>query len=75
MVGSDGRYDYTASGTVVNLAARLCDHAKDGEILLSPRAFAAVEDQVTAEASDAVHLKGIREPVDVFVLQDITSKS
>ncbi len=75
MVGSDGRYDYTASGTVVNLAARLCDHAKDGEILLSPRAFATVEDQVTAEASDAVHLKGIREPVDVFVLQDITSKS
>jgi class 3 adenylate cyclase len=38
MVGSAGRYDYTASGTAVNLAARLCDKAADGEILLSPRA-------------------------------------
>lgn len=70
MVGSDGRYDYTASGTVVNLAARLCDHAKDGEILLSPRAFAAVEHDVNAQASGEVILKGIREPVEVFMVTD-----
>jgi class 3 adenylate cyclase len=68
MVGSDGRYDYTASGTTVNLAARLSDHAKDGEILLSPRAFAAVEHEYTAEPCGEVSLKGIREPVEVFSL-------
>jgi len=38
MVGSEGRFDYTASGTSVNTAARLSDLAEDGETLLSPRA-------------------------------------
>jgi class 3 adenylate cyclase len=71
MVGSDGRYDYTASGTAVNLAARLSDHAKDGEILLSPRAFAAVENDFDAESHGEVSLKGIREPVDVFILAGV----
>jgi class 3 adenylate cyclase len=66
MVGSAGRYDYTASGTAVNLAARLCDQAGDGDILLSPRAFAAVEDVVRAEPVGEVTLKGIHAPVEVF---------
>jgi class 3 adenylate cyclase/DNA-binding CsgD family transcriptional regulator len=68
MVGSEGRYDYTASGTTVNLAARLSDRAEDGEILLSPRAYTAVEDDFQAESSGAVDLKGIREPVEIFRL-------
>ncbi|WP_299722450.1 GAF domain-containing protein [uncultured Tateyamaria sp.] len=66
MVGSAGRYDYTASGTAVNLAARLCDQAKDGEILLSPRAYTAVEDSFAAETVGELSLKGIHAPVEVF---------
>ncbi len=66
MVGSEGRYEYTASGTAVNLAARLCDEAEDGEILLSPRAYAAVEDEITAESAGELSLKGIQAPVEVF---------
>ncbi|MDF2232393.1 GAF domain-containing protein [Albimonas sp. CAU 1670] len=68
VVGSEGRYDYTASGTAVNLAARLCDRAEDGEILLSPRAATAVEDAFAVESSGELTLKGIREPVEVFRL-------
>jgi len=68
MVGSEGRYDYTASGTSVNLAARLCDQAEDGEILLSPRAYAAIEDDFRAESNGELCLKGIREPIEVFRL-------
>ncbi|MCP5083326.1 MAG: GAF domain-containing protein [Alphaproteobacteria bacterium] len=74
MVGSEGRYDYTASGTSVNLAARLCDRAEDGEILLSPRAYTAVEDDFRAESSGEVSLKGIREPLEVFRLAEPVSK-
>jgi class 3 adenylate cyclase len=66
MVGSARRYDYTASGTAVNLAARLCDKAEDGEILLSPRAYAAVEEDFAAEPIGEISLKGIHAPVEVF---------
>ena len=68
MVGSEGRYDYTASGTAVNLAARLCDQAEDGVILLSPRAYTAIEDDFRAESNGELRLKGIREPIEVFRL-------
>lgn len=66
MVGSEGRFHYTASGTAVNLAARLCDMAKDGEILLSPRAAIAVEEQVVVESLGEVEIKGISAPVEVM---------
>lgn len=70
LVGFEGRFDYTASGTAVNLAARLCDEAEDGEILLSPRAALAVEADVPVVAKGKLTLKGIREPVEVFRLTD-----
>ncbi len=66
MVGYEGRYDYTASGTAINLAARLCDSAKDGEILLSPRAASAVEDAFSLEVAGEMNLKGISAPTEVF---------
>lgn len=68
MVGYEGRSDYTASGTAVNLAARLCDRAEDGEILLSPRAFTAIEDVYSGDLTGEVILKGIREPVEIYRL-------
>ena len=70
MVGSEGRFDYTASGTSVNTAARLSDLAEDGETLLSPRAWAAVEGEVKAESRGEISIKGIREPVEIFAVLD-----
>jgi class 3 adenylate cyclase len=68
MVGSAGRFDYTASGTSVNTAARLCDMAEHDEILISPRTLAAVEGDVDAESRGEVEMKGIREPVEIFAV-------
>lgn len=73
LVGYEGRSDYTASGTAVNLAARLCDHAEDGEILLSTRAAMAVEDDFRSVSAGKVALKGIREPVEIFRLADVAA--
>ncbi len=73
MVGSGGRFDYTASGTAINLASRLADEAQDGEILLSPRARTAVEDRFPVELRGELTLKGIREPVEVFRLTGIAA--
>lgn len=68
IVGSSGRFDYTASGTSINMAARLCDMATHNEILISPRTLAAVEGVTVAESRGEVEMKGIREPVEVFAV-------
>jgi adenylate cyclase len=62
-IGFEGRFDYTAVGPVANLASRLCDEARDGEILVSQRAFAAVEDLAEAEPAGELTLKGFIRPV------------
>ncbi len=69
MVGFEGRYDYTANGSAVNLAARLCDEAGDGEILLSTRARAALDDRVEVGPAVELTLKGFHEPVEVYRLR------
>src|SRR4249919_1664326 len=48
-IGFEGRFDYAAIGTVSNVASRLCDEAKPGQILISPRVLMAVEDAVKVE--------------------------
>ena len=67
-IGFEGRMDYTAIGTVSNLAARLCGEAKDGQILVSRRIAAAVEPFVALEELGTLALKGLREPVAVYNL-------
>jgi adenylate cyclase len=65
-VGFAGRVDYTAIGPVPNLASRLCDAAADGEILISQRARAAVEDLVETELIGELELKGFARPVPTY---------
>ena len=62
-IGFEGRFDYAAIGTVSNVASRLCDEAKPGQILISPRVLMAVEKAVTVEAVGEFALKGIRRPL------------
>ena len=58
-IGFEGRFDYSAIGTVVNTAARLSDAAADGQILVTSRVAGAVGD--LAELSDigALAIKGL----------------
>jgi class 3 adenylate cyclase len=65
-IGFAERMDYTAIGTVTNLAARLCSEAKDGQILVSRRVVTAVEDTVPLEDIGSLSMKGISQPVPVY---------
>jgi class 3 adenylate cyclase/AmiR/NasT family two-component response regulator len=65
-IGFEGRLDYAAIGTVSNIASRLCDEAKPGQILISPRVLMAVEDTMKVEPVGELTLKGIRRPMTAY---------
>ena len=70
-IGFEGRSDYTAIGTVVNLAARLCDEAADGQILIEGKVKAAVEEVAVIEPCGGLQLKGFHRPVAAFNIRSI----
>ena len=65
-IGFEGRFDYAAIGTVSNVASRLCDEAKPGQILISSRVLTKVENAVKVEAVGEFALKGIRRPLAAY---------
>ena len=67
-IGFEGRQDYGAVGTVMNLASRLCDEATAGQILMSARALASVEDLIEVEPVGELTLKGFAKPVTTFAI-------
>ena len=65
-IGFEGRQEYSAIGTVINLAARLCSEAKDGQILVSQRVAVAAEGIVETSSIGEISLKGLSRPVATF---------
>ena len=57
-IGFEGRFDYAAIGTVSNVASRLCDEAKPGQILVGPRVLTKVENAVKGRAGGRVCAQG-----------------
>ena len=73
-IGFEGRVDYGAIGTVTNLAARLCGEAAGGQILVSGRAAAAVEELIDAEDVGALTLKGLSRPVSARSVRGLRAR-
>jgi class 3 adenylate cyclase len=67
-IGFEGRYDYGAVGSVLNLASRLCDAAEPGQIVIGPRVLAEVEELVEATPLGALELKGFGRPVEAYAV-------
>jgi DNA-binding response OmpR family regulator len=65
-IGFEGRSDYAAIGAVTNLASRLADEADAGQILISQRLYAEVEDAVEVKPVGEFTLRGFRRPVAAF---------
>jgi class 3 adenylate cyclase/PAS domain-containing protein len=64
--GSDDRVDYTIIGNEVNLAARLQPHADLGGVLLAHETHSLVKDEVLAEETGTITVKGFPRPVRTY---------
>jgi adenylate cyclase len=73
-IGFEGRFDYAAVGTVVNLAARLCAEAADGQILVDRKVQAAIEDLAVSEPAGQLNLKGLHRPIATFTVSAIDQR-
>lgn len=65
-IGFEGRCEYSAIGTVVNLAARLCAEARDGQILIDSKVRAAIDDRATTQTVGELMLKGLHRPITAY---------
>jgi adenylate cyclase len=65
-IGFEGRFQYSATGTVANLASRLCDQASDGQILLDIKVCSSVKSYFELEPAGELALKGLHRPVETF---------
>lgn len=70
-IGFAGRFHYGAIGSTVNLAARLCDEARDGQVLLNARTRAAVGERAEFGALPDLTLKGFSRPIRAFEVLSI----
>jgi len=67
IIGTDSRLEYTAVGSTVNLAARLCDQALHGEILVAERTVELAGEVGLKERAPMI-VKGYAEPVRNYSL-------
>ena len=74
-IGFEGRVDYAAIGTVTNLACRLCQHARGGQIFLSQRVFSEVEALVEAEDLGDLQLHGFSRPIRAYRCDSLGTRS
>jgi class 3 adenylate cyclase len=65
-IGFDRRFEYAAIGSVTNLASRLCDEAKAGQILISQRIFGLIDGEIEATHVGDLNLKGFHRPMPAY---------
>ena len=71
-VGSKQRMQYTAVGDTVNIAARLCDAAEGGQIIISPSVHYFERDYLATKSLGPLDLQGVKERLVCHELLDLT---
>jgi adenylate cyclase len=74
-IGYEGRLQYSVTGKVANLAARLCDEAKNGQILIDIGVRSAAEMHADTEFIEELTLKGFARPVKAFNVRNLKPAS
>jgi adenylate cyclase len=72
-IGYEGQFQYSVTGKVANLASRLCDEAKNGQILIDINVVTAVEMRADVEFTEELVLKGFSRPVKAFNVRNLRS--
>jgi adenylate cyclase len=70
-VGYEGQFQYSVTGKVANLTSRLCDEAKNGQILIDINVHSAVEMRADTEFTEELVLKGFSRPVKAFNVRNL----
>lgn len=70
-IGFEGRYDYSAIGSVVNLSARLCAAAESWQILVTQRVLTDAGDLVVTTPVGELELHGFTRPVTAFDVKGV----
>lgn len=73
-IGFEGRFDYAAIGSPANLAARLCNEAEDGQILVSDEIAQAVSSLAHMADIGMVSLKGFADSILVHDVVDLINE-
>jgi adenylate cyclase len=65
-IGTQQRLEYTAIGSTVNIASRLCGIAQPGEIILSSAMIDEVGEGYKTESLGPVTVKGLKVPLESY---------
>jgi class 3 adenylate cyclase len=71
-IGSDQIRNFTAIGDTVNLAARLQETAKPGEVVIGPGTHAAIRHLAVVRRLGLVQVRGREDAVEAFVLEALS---
>ena len=69
-IGTPQRMEYTAIGSTVNIASRLCDVAQAGKVIVSKEVHDLIDGKFSAESIGPVKVKGMTEPIAVWSIQN-----
>ena len=75
-MGSKERMDYTVVGDTVNLASRLCGIGNGNQIVISKTLYKlpAVCGRVLAGEYQGIHLRGIKNPVNTYIVEALKAE-
>jgi adenylate cyclase len=65
-IGVDWHYQYTAVGDTINVASRICGHARPEEVLIGPSTYEYIKNTFQTKTLPAIKFKGKSAEMNVY---------